>query len=112
MSDQGLIDLVDLLNQCFGAAAGAECAVERLGQRGEAGDIGQQRRAGTVLRQLVAPHNCVDAILWQVGSKRLLHWALLETSVAQRLVRWWDDRSRLRARQQLTAQISVRRAVG
>ena len=68
---------VDLLGQGLDAAAGALRAIERLGQRGEARDIGEQGRAGCLLGEVDTGRQGMPAVLWQVGSKRGIHHHLL-----------------------------------
>jgi hypothetical protein len=52
LGDERVVDAVEHDEQLFGTALGSVGAHERLGERGEPGDVGEQRRAGAAARQL------------------------------------------------------------
>jgi hypothetical protein len=67
LGDQCVVDTIDLIGHGLDAAARAQRAVERLGQRRKARDIGEQRSTGGSLRQIDTLCQCRAAILGQVG---------------------------------------------
>ena len=71
--DQGVVDPVQLDQQLLGAALRPERVDQRLGQRREAGDVGEQRRPGRSPRQIVATGEGVATIGREVCERGFGH---------------------------------------
>ncbi len=73
--DQGVEHPVQVLRQLFGAAVRAELGGERLGQRGEAGDVREKCRTVNAVGHDLAARERPPAVAGNVSLKLLLQVA-------------------------------------
>ncbi len=73
LTDQGIVDVVQVARQFLGAALRTQLAQQRLGQRGEARDIRKERGALRAVRQRGAVCERLAPIHGDVGDWMFLH---------------------------------------
>ncbi len=68
--DEGVEDAVDVRGELLGSALWAERVLHRLGERGEADDVGEQRRAALAVRKRLAVGHRLAAVGREISGER------------------------------------------